>query len=200
MNPGTIYLKVKLVSLADEAKTIRRLEHKMNGYAKYTKRVYEATKSTQDRDTMWKAQIVYIGLYEHRLKDVASEARAANIALGLIKGKKYCQIENKIKGATRFGKNILDMSENKLYSVSKMWERVARIAYKYSDGMTKEAIGFTPQYIRQKTNNLEVYVATNGVQPKQLEDAKFEAFRELVFAWRDEHPMLRVKNKEFATA
>lgn len=194
MNPGTIYLKVKLVSLADEARTIRRLEHKMNGYAQYTKRVYRITNSKEDRDMMWKAQSVYNGLNEHRLKDVASEARAANIALGLIKGKKYCQIENKLRfnHGSFFAKNLVDFTETKLYSVSKMWERVARIAYKYSDGPAKKAIGFTDAYVQKKTKGV--------AQGPEMEKARFEAFKELVFAWRDKYPMLQVKNKEFATA
>lgn len=195
MNPGTIYLKVKLISLADEAKTIRRLERKMRGYVDYTKRVYESNKFRANRDAMWQAQNTVGGLYEHRIKDVASEARATNIALGLIKDRAYNQIENKIKVKNVFRQhgNPIDIEENKLYSIPKMWERVAKIAYKYSDGAARINIGFTSEY---------VYKKTKGLTGPELEKAKFEAFKELVFAWRDQHPDLRVqvKTNKFATA
>jgi hypothetical protein len=62
------YLKVKIKSLADEARTIRAEEKKASGRVRQE-------------------------LHEHRVKDVRQETRAALVAYGYIRGRTYRQIE-----------------------------------------------------------------------------------------------------------
>lgn len=64
-----IYLKIKLKSLAAEAKIIRAEEKKY-----------------QDQSTKQ-------GLYLHRVLNVRNESRATFIAYGYLRGRKYSQIE-----------------------------------------------------------------------------------------------------------
>lgn len=71
---STTYLKVKIKSLAEEAKIIRKEELKARGYNPELRR----------------------GLYEHRIKPVGSESRAAFIAYGFLRGKKYSEIERPV--------------------------------------------------------------------------------------------------------
>lgn len=68
---GRLYLKVKIISLADEARTIRRLEKKAG---------YQRT-----------------SLRDHRVRDVRSEARASIIAYNFLRGKSYDSFEKAVK-------------------------------------------------------------------------------------------------------
>lgn len=65
------FLKVKIKSLADESRTIRKEE-----------------KRTKDNSVREK-------LYLHRVKDVRQESRASHVAYGYLRGKTLLQIENK---------------------------------------------------------------------------------------------------------
>lgn len=64
------YLKVKIKSLAAEAKIIRREEKRYPG-----------------------GHAVRIGLYLHRIHEVRDESRSAHLAYGFLKGRTYSQIE-----------------------------------------------------------------------------------------------------------
>lgn len=68
-----VFLKCKIKSLAVEATIIRHEERR------YKPRV-------QDDPT-------YVGLYEHRINAVRPEARSALLAYGMIRGRRYLQIE-----------------------------------------------------------------------------------------------------------
>src|SRR5690348_6675706 len=68
------YIKIKIKSLAEEAKIIRQEELKFPGE-------YEVRR----------------GLYEHRMNSVRPECRAANLAYGFLRGKSYEQIERNPK-------------------------------------------------------------------------------------------------------
>ena len=72
------YLKVKIKSLAEEARIIRKEERKphgdMNEYGYSAKRT---------------------GLHDHRVGPVRREARHALLAYGFIRGRKYRQMEAK---------------------------------------------------------------------------------------------------------
>ena len=68
MNNGIIYLKVKLKSLAEEAKIIRKEESKAYGDLLYS-------------------------LKAHRKHEVRFEARATQIAYAFLRGKPYRQVE-----------------------------------------------------------------------------------------------------------
>ncbi len=98
-----IYLKVKLKSLAEEARIIR----------KETKR----TKLRSIKD----------GLYLHRTGIVRNEARHTLLAYGFLRGRTYHKIENKAKiepswdkvrkMVTKYGSHFQPWSENTDYDV-----------------------------------------------------------------------------------
>jgi len=69
----SVFLKIKLKSLAAEARIIRAQERK-------TKGKWNGTREA---------------LYLHRVKDVRSEARSTHLAYGYLRGRTRCQIENK---------------------------------------------------------------------------------------------------------
>lgn len=75
---STVYLRVKIKSLAAEAVIIRREERKLR-----TRR-----EPTQPGSLWW-------GLNHHRRHDVRREARAAALAYGFLRGRAYKQIEGK---------------------------------------------------------------------------------------------------------
>ncbi len=70
---STIFLKIKLKTLAAEARIIRRQELKTKG------------KWNHQRES----------LYLHRTGDMRKEARATHIAYGYLRGRKLSEIENK---------------------------------------------------------------------------------------------------------
>lgn len=78
-------LKVKVISLADEARTIRRLEAK----AKH---------------------VIQSELHEHRVKQVRWAARDAHIAYGFVKGRTWKQMEATAKSEPNW-KAIIAMVE-----------------------------------------------------------------------------------------
>lgn len=69
----SVYLKIKLKTLAVEARIIRAQEKKTNGK-------WNATRES---------------LYLHRTKDVRGESRATGLAYGFLRGRKRRQIECK---------------------------------------------------------------------------------------------------------
>ena len=69
----SIFLKIKLKSLAAEARIIRAQERKTKG------------KHNDTRES----------LYLHRTKDVRGEARATHVAYGFLRGREYACIEPK---------------------------------------------------------------------------------------------------------
>ncbi len=66
------HLKIKVVSLADEARRIRSEEKRWPG-------------GSQERTS----------LYLHRIQDVRREARSALLAYGYLRGRAYKRLENK---------------------------------------------------------------------------------------------------------
>jgi hypothetical protein len=78
MQDQRAYLKVKIKSLAEEARIIREEERKP--HADINEFGYSAKRT---------------GLYNHRVGTVRREARAALLAYGFIRGRKYRQIEVK---------------------------------------------------------------------------------------------------------
>jgi len=80
------YLKVKVLSLAEEAKIIRRLEKRRLKYARKDK------KEHKNSDLNYQ---IYFGLRSHRIFNVRNEARAAHLAYGYLKGLNFQQMEQK---------------------------------------------------------------------------------------------------------
>jgi hypothetical protein len=72
MKNGHRYLKVKIKSLAEEARIIRKEEFKSKGQLQF-------------------------GLYLHRIGKVRSEARHTQLAYGFLRGRKYSQLEKTSK-------------------------------------------------------------------------------------------------------
>lgn len=71
------HLKVKIMSLAAEARIIRKLELRWK----------KAPRKGLDPHPM------FFSLQDHRKKDVRSESRSANIAYGFLRGRPYKTIE-----------------------------------------------------------------------------------------------------------
>lgn len=72
------YLKIKIKSLAEEAKIIRSEEKKFKG----------RPEGSVGRQIFW-------GLREHRTVDVRDESRAACLAYGFLRGRAYHRLEAK---------------------------------------------------------------------------------------------------------
>lgn len=80
------YLRIKIISLAFEAKAIRKDE---NYYLAKARRRAAAQKPADQ------AKEVYWGLRYHRVFDVRREARASCLAYGFLRGRAYKQLEAK---------------------------------------------------------------------------------------------------------
>jgi hypothetical protein len=105
------YLKVKIKALADEARTIKAEERKwfqVETVRRYRevdgklRQVGVTRTSHRKRTEMQKANghmgtphPLFFGLRDHRIKVVRPEARAANLAYGFLRGRRYEQVENK---------------------------------------------------------------------------------------------------------
>jgi hypothetical protein len=80
------YLKVKSMSLMEEAKIIRKEEQKRLAQMHYAYNSGNADAVNYHRQ-------VYNGLHLHRVNDVRKEARWSNIAYGFCLGREYVEIE-----------------------------------------------------------------------------------------------------------
>ncbi len=122
------YLQVKIISLADEQRTIRRKEIKFRERARkaaleHAKRLADG-KLPNTVPPMAGLNETRVGLYEHRVKWVRPEARAALLAYGFLRGVPYQSIENKIDFA-RFRQCGT--------THDKFWNRVISIAAKFGN-------------------------------------------------------------------
>ncbi len=95
------YLKVKIKSLAAEAKIIRHDEE-----------VWRYRETDKGRPT-------FFGLRQHRIWDVRNEARSAQLAYAFLRGKPYATTEPTGKDNGSRQSNPID------------WTRVTKIAVKY---------------------------------------------------------------------
>lgn len=113
---STVYLKVKICSLAAEATIIRQMEHRWR----------PRWRSHQDQ--------TFFGLRSHRTCDVRREQRAALLAYGYLRGRAYQAIEFKCDEApnwTRVGEIVLKFGPfAKKEDVAKAvveWSKVASV-------------------------------------------------------------------------
>ena len=83
MRSGIVYLKVKIKSLAEEARIIRKEEVKLK------------RRSVPYRPEGWERTLT--GLHHHRIWDVRREARATHLAYGFLRGRALAQIEGNAK-------------------------------------------------------------------------------------------------------
>lgn len=75
------YLKIKIISLAQEGHAIHREELKWKARSKHPK------------NTLPHARDVWLGLKSHRRCEVRTEARAAQLAYAFLRGKPYRSVE-----------------------------------------------------------------------------------------------------------
>lgn len=102
MSYKSIELKVKSKSLAEEAKIIKKEEHKA-----VTSAVWERDHLGNQEQTFWDK---FKNLAHHRIYKVGIEARATFLARAYISGKKYEEVENagrKVDKAKHFEDIIL---------------------------------------------------------------------------------------------
>ena len=111
---STIYLRVKINSLTEEAKIIRREEHR---------RRYQKVKGPDGK--IYKRRVVtgdtiFWGLRTHRTEELRLEARATYLAYAFLRGTPYAQVEENPhwKRATR--------SKH-----PPSWPRIAELVVKY---------------------------------------------------------------------
>lgn len=105
------YLKIKIVSLAAEARLIRGDERRYRRLSGNSKAKAE---------TRQRALSTWVCLRQHRIIEVRREARSACLAYGFLRGRAYHQLESKCYTEPN-------------------WARVKAIALKYGDGPNLEA-------------------------------------------------------------
>ena len=86
MHTKKTYLRIKVLSLAAEAKLIRNEE------ARWVKK-----DGKKDHPIRW-------GLHHHRIFDVRNEQRAALLAYGFLRGRRYKQLEAKCYTQPKWGR------------------------------------------------------------------------------------------------
>lgn len=85
-------LKIKLFSLQEEAKYIRKHERKVLGSARYLKK-----ERVNDQSSIT-AYDEYEDLHHHRTDVLRKASRACNVAYAFLRGKKYTEVETVAKG------------------------------------------------------------------------------------------------------
>lgn len=92
------YLKIKVVSLAAEAQLIRREERR---HLTAERHLRQTRPSIFDGGGTTNHSRAYFGLRDHRTGIVRSEARAAQLAYGFLRGLEYSQMEGSAKRGPR---------------------------------------------------------------------------------------------------
>ena len=87
------YLKIKIKSLASEARMIRLEERKVKGYIRYRNRNVSSKEQPSKIDG--RLRTLREGLHYHRIFDVRRESRSSCVAYGFLRGRDYGQIEQK---------------------------------------------------------------------------------------------------------
>jgi hypothetical protein len=87
------YLKIKVTSLAAEAKLIRKDELR---YKQQARNAQQYNPDGKGAEYAQEHKAIFWGLRQHR-QGLSPESRAANIAYGFLKGRRYLEVENKVK-------------------------------------------------------------------------------------------------------
>jgi hypothetical protein len=109
---STVYLKIKIKSLAEEARIIRKEEHQY----KQRRAFYRDRQGCEDKYKS--ADTIFWSLRWHRESPVGTECRAALLAYGYLRGKTFFQLET------------LPKKEGKIYQ-HPHWNRVIDLICKY---------------------------------------------------------------------
>lgn len=112
---GKTHLKVKILSLGAEARIIKFQEHKW-------------LKTPFYHENVKVPHPLYISLRNHRLYEVRTECRHANIAYGWMRGRQYKQIENKCHQPPNLASvvKIIDRFSNGKYSYAPAREELLK--------------------------------------------------------------------------
>jgi len=94
MNIRATHLKIKIHTLADEARHIRREERKALKRARHGKAVLEFHGDLIDYQADYR---VYEGLHDHRTGVVRGAARINLLAYGFLRGHSYAEMEQKTR-------------------------------------------------------------------------------------------------------
>lgn len=103
-----VYLKVKIISLGDEARTIHRMENQgrprrateADARPQLTVRDGKPFGTPKRRQKDYRYKDWRRGLASHRRFDVRPECRAANLAYAFLRGKEYRQVEPRTDPST----------------------------------------------------------------------------------------------------
>ena len=135
------YLQTKAVSLALEARYIRKQE------LKFAKKARSARDHNKDRSADWHEKN-RVGQYLHRISAVREEARITNIARGFLKGVKYGEIERsaydlpnwkRIKNlVSLYGERQNPRWNRPIEDVYDEWQREAEVHF-YNNRLTHKA-------------------------------------------------------------
>lgn len=116
---STVYLKIKIKSLADEARIIRKEEEKF----KQRRALYWA----RGEDAYKQADKIFWSLRDHRKSPVGTESRAALIAYGYLRGRTFQQLETPPK------------KKGKAWTMPQ-WNRVIDLVCKYGTEKDRDAV------------------------------------------------------------
>jgi hypothetical protein len=116
-----VFLKVKIKSLAEEARIIRHEEHR----SKWRMHKDEETAITALEWGRVHSEDLRRELHLHRVCDVRQEARAAQLAYGYVRGRKYDELEQNPKW-------------RRSEAAEPNWHRVRDLVWKYGDFSEKE--------------------------------------------------------------
>ncbi len=95
----SIYLKIKIKSLAEEARMIRREERKQLGYGRHLRRVDRDARVNTPEAERWANNPVFhthSRLHHHRVTVVRTAAREAQLAYGYLRGRPLLMVESNL--------------------------------------------------------------------------------------------------------
>lgn len=114
-----VYLKIKIKSLAEEARIIRKEEEKYK-----QKRAFYWARGDNKYNA---ADTIFWALRDHRATPVGTESRAALLAYGYLRGRKFQQLETAPK------------KEGKAWRMPQ-WNRVIDLVCKYGTEKDRDAV------------------------------------------------------------
>lgn len=180
-----VKVKIKVKSLAEEQRIIRREENKEKWNARAARGRIRFKKAQAEL-----ARVGYIGkqesdvvtgvdsLHLHRVKNVRRELRSANLAYGFLRGIPYAAME-------QFSWTQPD------------WNRVQRLAEKYSeDNVEKGAI--SQQYAEWMQSALNGFTGLIFQTTKDFRDKRHPGSRKVIDQWVQSRPGYHPGTKQAA--
>lgn len=154
-----LYLKIKIKSLAEEAKIIKKEELKQRAFKRYSLGKQGLMKAHDE------AAKIFFGLKDHRINVVRFECRAAHLAYAFLRGQRYSDIENNTRA------NLFVAQPNGHFNMNNpeqnLWKRVARLIYKYNTDLQLDS------YCEKKTDGR---LGSPMLKPETLQDWVFDKY------------------------